>query len=62
MLLMSDWQYIARLKDGAPAAVVQSATIIMLTKNGKRIPWTGSNGFTCVVGGRPEDCPRRPLC
>jgi hypothetical protein len=56
---MSDPQYIARLKDGAPASVVQSATILVLSKNGKRILQTGTNGFTCVVVGDLPLCADR---
>jgi hypothetical protein len=56
---ISDSEYIARIKAGAPAAVVQSATVIMVTKNGKRILQTGTNGFTCVLLGDMPLCADR---
>jgi hypothetical protein len=55
----SDTEYIAKIKAGAPAAVVQSATVIMVAKNGKRVLQTGSNGFTCVVLGDMPLCADR---
>jgi hypothetical protein len=56
MNAMSNSEYIAKIEAGAPAAVVQSATVIMVTKNGKRILQTGTNGFTCVVLGDMPVC------
>jgi hypothetical protein len=50
-------EYIAKVKTGAPASVVNNATITMPQPDGSsKTVQTGSNGFTCFIGndGTPE--------
>jgi hypothetical protein len=54
---MSDSDYVGKLKTAAPAQVVANSTIVILTKSGKRVLQTGTDGFTCVVVGG-----ELPLC
>lgn len=55
---MSDSEYIAKVMTGAPAAVVQNATIIRLGKNGRRslTVQTGTDGFTCAITTKGPVC------
>jgi hypothetical protein len=46
----SDSAYIAKIRTGAPAAVVAGATIVEMQPGGAmRTVQTGSNGFTCMM-------------
>jgi hypothetical protein len=56
---MSDAEYIAKIKTAAPAAVVDTATIIQVGKSGKRVLQMGANGFTCAVSGEIALCADR---
>jgi hypothetical protein len=51
--------YIAKVMPAAPAAVVQSATIVQVQKDGSiRTIQSGTNGFTCMLPGHPAS----PMC
>jgi hypothetical protein len=53
-----DAQYMALMKQAAPAAVVQNATIMQMQKDGTmRTLQTGTNGFTCMALD-----PKTPMC
>ena len=55
---VSDADYIKQVGPGAPAAVVQSATIVRMDKGGAmRTVQTGTNGFTCMMLD-----PTTPMC
>jgi hypothetical protein len=54
----SDSDYITKVTAAAPPAVVKSATIVQMQKDGSvRIVQTGSNGFTCMMLD-----PTTPMC
>ncbi|MGA8534234.1 MAG: hypothetical protein WB615_09030 [Candidatus Tumulicola sp.] len=54
---MSDSDYVAKVMTGAPAAVVKSATIVAINKDGSmRTIQTGTNGFTCLLMGADPGC------
>jgi len=53
----SDAQYIAMMKQAAPAAVVQNATIVQMQNGTTRTVQTGTNGFTCMALD-----PKTPMC
>jgi len=54
----SDSDYIAKIRTGAPAAVVTGATIVEMQPGGAmRTIQTGSNGFTCMMLD-----PATPMC
>jgi len=45
-------EYIAKVKTAAPASIVNNATIVMdPTSSAAKTLQTGSNGFTCFIGG-----------
>lgn len=55
----SDSDYIASVMPAAPAAVVKSATIVQVQKDGSiRTIQSGTNGFTCLLPGHPAS----PMC
>jgi len=55
---VSDADYIKAVTPGAPAAVVQSATIVRMQKDGTmRTVQSGTNGFTCMMLD-----PTTPMC
>jgi hypothetical protein len=55
----SDSDYIAGVMPAAPAAVVKSATIVQVQKDGSiRTIQSGTNGFTCMLPGHPAS----PMC
>jgi hypothetical protein len=55
----SDSDYIASVMPAAPAAVVKSATIVQVQKDGSiRTIQSGTNGFTCMLPGHPAS----PMC
>lgn len=55
---LSDSDYIAKIKTGAPAGVVTGATIVQMQPGGTmRTIQTGSNGFTCMMLD-----PATPMC
>jgi hypothetical protein len=54
-----DSDYIKSVMPAAPAAVVQSATIVQVQKDGSvRTIQPGTNGFTCMLPGHPAS----PMC
>lgn len=54
----SDADYIAKVRTGAPAAVVTGATIVQMQPGGAlRTIQTGTNGFTCMMLD-----PGTPMC
>lgn len=54
----SDSAYVAQVMAGAPAAVVQNATIVQMQTGGSmRVLQKGTNGFTCMMID-----PSTPMC
>jgi hypothetical protein len=46
-----DAAYIAKVKTAAPPSVVNNATIVRTPKESTKVLQTGSNGYTCFLGG-----------
>ena len=53
----SEAAYIAKVKTAAPEEIVAKATIVMTQDGKERSVQTGTNGFTCFIGGDGT-----PLC
>jgi hypothetical protein len=53
----SEAAYVAKVKTAAPEEIVAKATIVMTQDGKERSVQTGTNGFTCFIGGDGT-----PLC
>ena len=56
--MVSDTELMAKLKDAAPANILQHATIMNMGADGKmKVIQQGNNGWTCMdPGGAPMLC------